>query len=226
MATTRRIVNIERSAICVRCSVTFSYVGSPIGKGRTHCSETCRRVARHENAKARPLCSVEGCTNHQVYSDGICNSCYYRRKRTGTLDKRTWAYRSLSEHGYVVVWGRKDHPLVSTAGMLYEHRMVLYDTIGPGPHSCYWCAKPITWIKGKCIKGALVADHLDGNKQNNDPSNLVAACNPCNAARGLFMRWVRKHQDDPVLWAMYESRAGGYGGLERSTHRTDRKSVV
>jgi hypothetical protein len=30
----------------------------------------------------------------------------------------------------------------------------------------------------------LVPDHLDGNRLNNDPANLVPACTPCNVMRG------------------------------------------
>lgn len=34
--------------------------------------------------------------------------------------------------------------------------------------------------QGKAVKGALVVDHLDGDKANNDIANLVPSCNTCN----------------------------------------------
>jgi hypothetical protein len=152
---------------------------------------------------AQPLCVVEGCRNPRVSSrSGICNSCYIRLRRTGTLERRVWNYRSLHSNGYIVV-RNQTHPLANRQGILYEHRKVLFDALGEGPHPCYWCQSPVMWMKGKCLRGSLVPDHLDGNKINNELANLVPACNRCNAVRGLFMAWVRDHHNDPVLWEMY-----------------------
>jgi hypothetical protein len=188
---------------CVLCSEPFSY---PIGRGmdRYYCGEGCRRKVRHKHSETKPICSVEGCSNKQAYKDGICTSCYYRKRRTGTLDRRVYRYRSIATTGYVVLWDDESHPLAGRGGHLYEHRKVLYDAIGIGPHPCHWCGTPVNWVKGLCTRGSLVPDHLDGDKANNHRSNLVPACNRCNANRGLFMSWVMKHRDDPFLWSMYE----------------------
>lgn len=49
----------------------------------------------------------------------------------------------VNGEGYSVVqW--PGHPL-ATNGSVREHRAVLFDKIGPGMHSCHWCAKPVTW---------------------------------------------------------------------------------
>lgn len=197
-----------RTKKCKQCGADFSCV---VGRGttnRTYCSEFCRVAARAAERKARPRCTVDGCDNPRDYAEGICSSCYCRRRRTGTLERKQHKYRSAHSSGYVRVMV-KGHPLADRSGYVLEHRQVLYDRLGPHPQSCYWCGVQVAWAPGPFRKGAsrlrLVVDHLDGNKANNSPENLVVACNDCNGNRGLFMRWVLNHQDDPVLWSMYEA---------------------
>lgn len=62
-----------------------------------------------------------------------------------------------------------------------EHRAVLYDAIGPGPHSCHWCGKTIYWDAAAAER--INTDHLDWNRLNNDAANLVPACLDCNTKR-------------------------------------------
>lgn len=188
---------------CAHCESEFQYDSNGINLPK-YCSDFCRTKARHSRSRSRPLCVVEGCLNPRVYSAGICNSCYYRLRRTGTLDKKRWAYRSLCTTGYIKVFD-KAHPLATPHGDVFEHRKVLYDAIGPGIHSCYWCGAQVTWSTArKAIKGSLVPDHLDCDKTNNNVNNLVPSCNRCNAARGSFQSWVNKHSDDPWLWKMFK----------------------
>lgn len=194
-----------RTRNCKHCGQSFSY---PIARGldRKYCGDFCRSRVRAANMAAQPLCVVEGCSNPRQYSNGICNGCYCRLRRTGTLDRRVLAYRSLHSNGYVKV---KDvsHPLADSDGYIYEHRKVLYDAVNGMDQPCHWCGTVVVWKAGQLRRGEsknrLVADHLDGVKVNNDVSNLVAACNRCNVNRGLFMSWVSEHKDDPVLWRMY-----------------------
>lgn len=76
------------------------------------------------------------------------------------------------------------HPLAPPSGTVAECRLVLYDKIGGGSHPCRWCEKVVTWMPGaKNHPDALVADHLDWDKHNNVPENLVASCRICNAHR-------------------------------------------
>lgn len=79
-----------------------------------------------------------------------------------------------SRYPYSVIPG---HPLAHADGRVRIHRAVLYDAIGPGAHPCHWCGDLLTW------KENLVVDHLDGDTWNNDISNLVASCPPCNRKR-------------------------------------------
>lgn len=80
-----------------------------------------------------------------------------------------------------------EHPLAKSNGMVSLHRAVLFAKIGPGsPHSCHWCGKNVYWIKadvGFDGSSYLVVDHLDGDKTNNQPGNLVPSCNGCNSLR-------------------------------------------
>lgn len=88
---------------------------------------------------------------------------------------------------YVIGW-HPEHPLRGKRGEVFEHRVVLYDHIGPGPHPCHWCGSPVDWrvrAQWASFRGdELVVDHLDGNPQNNDPANLVPSCFTCNTRRG------------------------------------------
>lgn len=190
-----------RTRKCEQCGEEFQY-GVGRGRDRRLCSDFCRGRKRHATAKAQPLCVIEGCSNPRGYTSGVCNTHYYRLKRTGTLEQRKRSHRSLTSVGYVLVYD-KSHPLTRSQGWVAEHRKVLFDAIGAGPHACHWCGCLVDWKVGRCVKGSLVPDHLDGIKSNNAIVNLVPACNPCNGLRGLFMAWVRSHREDPWLWRMF-----------------------
>lgn len=69
--------------------------------------------------------------------------------------------------------------------------MVLYDIIGPGLHPCHWCQMPVEWRKKDYNRqGNLTVDHLNGDKWDNRPENLVVACCTCNTRRGLTYKTV------------------------------------
>lgn len=169
--------------------------------GDTHARSFCRR--HHDQAvriglvlppkkAARPAkslpCRGDGCDRMARSSDGYCSMHYERNKRNGTPDRKTPAHRIVTR-GYVYVI-RAGHPLSAGVVNKYvaEHRIVLFDAIGPGTHPCHWCSKPVRW-DGRWPKDldALVVDHLDDVKGNNDRDNLVASCNPCNVARAQIM---------------------------------------
>jgi hypothetical protein len=76
-----------------------------------------------------------------------------------------------------------NHPLAVGAGTIPQHRVILYDRIGGGPHPCHWCGKILRWTKGKTRPWSLLPDHVDGNGKNNNPGNIVPACPKCNSAR-------------------------------------------
>lgn len=62
--------------------------------------------------------------------------------------------RSVASNGYVLIRVGTDHPLADVRGYAYEHRLVASRKIG-------------RWL----VPGEQV-HHIDGDKLNNDPSNL------------------------------------------------------
>jgi hypothetical protein len=82
------------------------------------------------------------------------------------------------------------HPLAGKTGLVSEARVILFERLGPGWHSCHWCGKKVRWLHNRrgAVKGALVADHLDSNPLNDFPKNLVASCGTCNGTRTRAIR--------------------------------------
>ena len=74
------------------------------------------------------------------------------------------------------------HPLASKLGRVYEHRRVLYDQLGDGPHNCVTCGRPFDWNE-------LTVDHINHDRADNRPENLQALCNPCHGRLSAHSRW-------------------------------------
>jgi len=86
----------------------------------------------------------------------------------------------VTRQGYRALTQIHDHPLSIGNGEVLEHRYVLYEKIGAGPHPCHWgCGALLTWGVD------LHVDHLDSDRLNNDPANIVPSCNPCNVRRAI-----------------------------------------
>lgn len=138
------------------------------------------------------VCCIEGCDRvARGIKHGLCETHYYRLRRTGTSDatkrvvvegkpQKLGEVSAITIHsaGYRKRWA-PEHPEAIRTGQkrVYEHRMVLYDKIGAGPHDCHWCGSKFPWEQ-------VQPDHLDENKSNNAPDNLVPSCWPCNRERG------------------------------------------
>lgn len=108
-----------------------------------------------------------------------CEMHYMRLRRTGSTSLTPPKSVYYHTGGYVII-RCPDHPLCKRSGrnLEYEHRVIFHDTHGEGPFSCHWCSNSLTWT-------TLDIDHVDENKTNNDPSNLVASCPPCNRRRSI-----------------------------------------
>lgn len=83
---------------------------------------------------------------------------------------------------YRMVTVTHGHPLATARNRrIPEHRLLLWEKIGPGPHRCHRCGRWVNWSPGAgTAAGSLVVDHRDRDKHNNDPSNLVPSCQSCN----------------------------------------------
>jgi len=107
------------------------------------------------------------------------------RKKLSEGHKGLPATRKANPDGYIErgyrFFSGVDHPVTTDSGKLAEHRRVLYDKIGPGPHECHWgCGRLLEWGG----RDGICADHLDADRSNNDPENLVPSCVVCNVHRG------------------------------------------
>lgn len=86
--------------------------------------------------------------------------------------------------GHIMLTGQQDHPLAGSTGRVFEHRKVLYDSIGPGPHPCHWhpqsdCGKTsLGWDE-------IHVDHLNDVPNDNRLENLVVSCMRCNWGRTI-----------------------------------------
>ncbi|QJU52941.1 hypothetical protein SCB71_06365 [Herbiconiux sp. KACC 21604] len=131
-----------------------------------------------------PACTAPGCSKPARSSKAAyCPMHYHRLYRHGSLD--AVAHKA----GVTASKGRRyritrdpSHPLAMASGLVYVHRKVLYDIIGPGEHSCHWCGTTIRWAP-KGTPGILVPDHLNGYGDDNRPENLVPSCMSCNITR-------------------------------------------
>ena len=95
-----------------------------------------------------------------------------------------------------------DHPL-ACGGKVGEHRVVLYEKIGPGTHHCHWCGIDVVWVAGSGARSSLaagtqrlIAAHLDGDRANNAPENVVASCTACSSLRQRAPRRILRAE----LW--------------------------
>lgn len=160
------------------------------GKTKLYCSDEHRNLAQEQKEKF-PLhaCRVAGCEKlANRVGPGLCEMHYARARRNGTTDSQ---YERMAEFnkqsgGYLYVKA-KGHALSGLRTRAYAHRVAFYDANGEGPFACHWCKAEVNWA-------TMHVDHLDDDKGNNLPSNLVAACPVCNMQRGHH-KVMQSHRD-------------------------------
>lgn len=133
-------------------------------------------------------CTVEGCDKPTRSSRADwCKMHYHRWYRHGDVDRVATVAPSISKGRRYKTIAAKNHPLAMKNGRVYEHRAVLFDEIGIGPHACHWCETEVDWLP-KGDPRELHPDHLNGIGDDNRPENLVPSCRRCNATRGSQQR--------------------------------------
>lgn len=142
----------------------------------------------HANPRfyAPPVCTIDGC-DEPTKRGRYCGLHRGRMERYGRPDLPPRTGRHDHTQGYKMV-RRPGHPVARKDGWALEHRVVLFDAIGEGPHPCHWCSKPLRWT-GSLHRDSdfLVVDHLDDDRRNNDRSNLAPSCSPCNTVHSYVI---------------------------------------
>lgn len=104
----------------------------------------------------------------------------------------------VNAQGYREVRAPEGTPefLVRADGSVLEHRLVLFNSIGEGVHECEWCGHEVAWEIPHRANGsdrerwdALVVDHEDGERANNDLGNLLVSCPWCNSNRPFWRQF-------------------------------------
>lgn len=168
-------------------------------------------------------CVIDGCDkpSRNTHSAAMCKMHYHREYRHGDCQM------VASQSDVTVSLGRRykrvtasGHPLADADGRLYEHRKVLFDVIGEGPHPCHWCEILVQWLP-RWSPGELQVDHLSNDGADNRPSNLVPSCRACNTARGSQRRAVALR--DAGWWSEHDTVALTGGG--RTLRVEDRRTT-
>jgi hypothetical protein len=150
-------------------------------------------------------CAIDDCSKPTRRGRAVlCAMHYHRQYRHGDVHATAAGITTGLGRRYTKRY-QPNHPLATKDGTLYTHRAVLYDFIGPGPHPCHWCDTTVYWDHPMGDPHQLQVDHLDSDGANNEPSNLVPACPPCNAGRGS----ARRHRTLVAagLWSAHDTVA-------------------
>lgn len=162
------------------------------------CSNAYMRARRRGDVRRRlKACAVVGCSRQVRFAD-MCSLHRQRLRRTGSVTLRP---RTLHAKRYRLVV-RRGHALAhASTGRVYVHRAVLFDNLGWGNFACFWCGTTVRWSTSHPQPtDALITDHVDHDRHNNDVTNLVPSCGRCNSARS---RW----RTMPPLTPMYSAGA-------------------
>ena len=151
----------------------------------------------HYAKRRTRICTVKEC-NEPLRAKGFCGTHYQRYRRWGDPLKvqpsvgpsKAEGSVRMTLDGYRVV-KHSTHPQADKWGWVREHRKVMWDEFGKGPHPCWGCGEPLTWqrwIRSGPKKGVLIVNHLNEIKADNSLTNLVFSCNRCNRDYSRMIR--------------------------------------
>jgi len=169
---------------------------------------------------SNPNCTTPEC-NKPARSPGstLCPMHYHRAYRHGSVHKVANHSGVTVSHGrrYKTVTA-KGHPIARSGGKVYEHRLVLWEAIGPGEHPCYHCQRTVSWDHGKGHPDTLQVDHLNNMGDDNRPENLVPCCTGCNTLRAQQRRSDALRQAG--WWSVNDTIAGLKAGGRKPRMKT------
>lgn len=62
-----------------------------------------------------------------------------------------------------------------------QHRVVAFAEWGPDDQACFWCDRMLVWFGTGAEE--LIVDHVNHDRSDNTPENLVPSCLNCNGKR-------------------------------------------
>jgi hypothetical protein len=137
------------------------------------------------------VCSVQDC-DKPARSGGaeLCGMHYHRRYRHGDVHKTAIGKTTRTEQSAYRRVTRPSHPLADKWGRLWEHRANLYDKIGAGEHPCWACGVMLQWQRRGPLP-QIQTHHLNRDRSDNRPENIVPSCQPCNLDESRIIRAAR-----------------------------------
>ena len=128
---------------------------------------------------SKPTCSIREC-EQPTKSRGWCAKHYKRWERRRDLGDPEPPRPVPNQKGYLTQ-RMPDHPTANVQGRAYLHRVALWDRLDGREPECAFCHVRLVW--GGTESNSVTVEHLDGDRTNNHPLNLVAACPSCNTKR-------------------------------------------
>lgn len=176
---------------CDLCGKEFECSPSRYNNNKTHCcSKECSRILAKKNRENDPAylnctCAVCGKKFHRkqfhinrfnticcskecgkkIRSDRMIGEKNHQYGLKGNMNSSWVSDRRISPYGYIMIRSI-NHPFRNSDDFVFEHRLVAEEYLLTDENSVE--------VDGKMyLKEEYVVHHKDGNKQNNDVSNLV-----------------------------------------------------
>lgn len=107
---------------------------------------------------------------------------------------------------------------MSYSSTQYNYRRVFVAANGPFPHPCHFCGGPVRPWNGHVDRTAPVVHHLDEDRSNCEPSNLVPCHYGCHSRHHMLNGGVARAR---AGWAPdHQVKAAVFGGKARQARAT------